>query len=134
MKKLTVCALFLVGIILPHISAVPARAKISPMAKLMREMLLFIKTERLNIESGKAPQLLPKEFTKIKTARVTRGKKFAPRHNEYVASFMDELGNYYQVNDSVARKAFFNALVITCVTCHKEECPGPVRTIQENLF
>lgn len=134
MKKFTVSALFLLGILLTNLSAVPAPAKVSPMAKLMREMLQFIKTEKLNIQNGKAPQLLPKEFANIKTARVTRGKKFSPRHKEYIASFIDELGNYYKANDSTERKVHFNTMVTTCITCHKEECPGPVRTIKENLF
>lgn len=106
--------------------------KESPMAKLMREMLKFIKEEKGRIEAGKEPHPFPKQFEKIKTAKLTTGKKPAKDHEQYLTSFLQQLNFYYKANDAIERKQSFNTLINTCITCHEEECPGPIQTIKAN--
>ena len=109
-----------------------APEKASPMAKLMRDMLTCIKKERYRIQEGFKPQPYPTRFEKIKTAQVTEGKKPAKDHEQYIATFMTQLNAYYKYNTWNERKATFNTVINTCITCHEEECPGPIQTIKEN--
>lgn len=122
-----------VVILFLSLTAVPEK-KISPMAKLMREMLKFIKEEKAQIEAGKEPLPFPKKFEKIKTAKITAGKKLSNDHERYLTAFLNELNAYYKAKNTNERKQALNALINTCITCHEEECPGPIQTIKENRF
>lgn len=104
------------------------------MAKLMREMLKFIKEEKGRIETGKEPHPFPKHFEKIKTAKLTAGKRPAKDHEQYLASFLEKLNAYYKAKEVSERKQSLNVLINTCITCHEEECPGPIQTIKANRF
>lgn len=104
------------------------------MAKLMRDMLTYIKKERYRIQEGLKPQPYPTRFKNIKTAQLTQGKKPAKDHEQYINSFMQGLDTYYKYNTWNERKASFNTIITTCVTCHEEECPGPIQTIKDNTL
>lgn len=104
----------------------------SPLAKLMRQMLTFVKTEKQLIEANKPRQKLPKQFANIKTAKVTPGKKLSVNHAQYIQNFQTELNAYYHADAD--RKAQFNKLVNACITCHQRECPGPIQTIEQTII
>jgi hypothetical protein len=105
----------------------------SPMAKLMRQMLLYIKTEKINIASNAPRQTYPEHFKKIHKAKITPGKKLSTEHEEFKNSFLKELDNYYAAEPS-NRQTVFNSMINTCITCHEHECPGPISTIKSNLL
>jgi len=100
----------------------------SPMAKLMRQMLNYLKVEQQLVSSGKPRQDYPTLFGKIKNAKTTAGKKLSAEHAEYEAAFFSNLEMYYKADDA-QRKEKFNLLISTCVQCHEHECPGPISTI-----
>lgn len=104
----------------------------SPLAKLMRQMLTFVKTEKLLIEKDEPRQKFPKQFANIKTAKVTPGKKLSTDHTQNIQNFQTELSAYY--NKEVNRKEQFNKVVNTCINCHQRECPGPIQTIEQNII
>ena len=106
----------------------------SKMSKLMQQMLGFIKTEKENIANGKEMQDYPRYFNKMKTAKVTEGKKLAENHKEFLTNFYEGLENYYKAGTTLERKESFNLLVNNCITCHQYECPGPISTIQKNII
>lgn len=132
MKHRIVSTLFLVALSVIISSSNSMADKLSPMAKLMREMLKFVKEEKGRIEAGKEPHPFPKQFEKIKTAKLTNGKKPAKDHEQYLASFLEQLNAYYKAKENTERKQSFNMLINTCITCHEEECPGPIQTIKAN--
>lgn len=132
MKQQIVSTLFLVALSVVISSSTITADKVSPMAKLMREMLKYIKEEKGRIEAGQEPISFPKQFEKIKTAKLTSGKRPAKDHEQYLTSFLEKLNAYYQVKQNGERKQAFNTLINTCITCHEEECPGPIQTIKAN--
>ncbi len=106
----------------------------SPMAKLMRQMLEFLDKEKSNIETKSPAQPFPTSFEKIKTARLTPGKRLSSDHEAYIASLQNSLNDYYANVKGQQRQSKFNALVNTCIQCHQRECPGPVQRIEKNLM
>lgn len=106
----------------------------SPLAKLMREMLAFLDKEKDNVEKKLPAQPFPKSFEKIKTARLTPGKRPSSDHEAYITSFQTSLDEYYSSVNGQQRQSKFNALVNTCIQCHQRECPGPVQRIEKNLM
>lgn len=133
MKHKLVYTLFMLAVVLVTGSSFRAD-KPSELAKIMKQMLVFIQQEKAGIEMNKPARQFPYDTRKISKAKVTPGKKQAKEHTQYVAVFFEELGNYYQANDMVERKAMFNTMVNSCVNCHLHECPGPVPVIKKNLF
>ncbi|MCW5908282.1 MAG: hypothetical protein KIS94_10505 [Chitinophagales bacterium] len=134
MRKAVIVVMLLSGVVVALSSLITIPEKISPMAKLMRDMLKFVKEERVQIEAGKEPLPFPKNFERIKTAKVTPGKKPAKDHEQYLTSFLTELNAYYKAKDINERKQSLNILINTCIACHEEECPGPIQTIKTNRF
>ena len=106
----------------------------SKMSKLMRQMLDYIKTEKENIANGKEMQSYPTYFSKMKTAKVTEGKKLVENHKELMTNFYAGVENYYKAGTTLERKESFNLLVNNCSTCHQYESPGPISTIQKNII
>lgn len=132
MKTRITLLLFVLAVVMVTAPSFTAPEKTSPMAKLMRDMLTYIKKERYRIQEGLKPQPYPTRFEKIKTAQLTAGKKPAKDHEQYITTFMTQLNAYYKYNTWNERKATFNVVIGTCITCHEEECPGPIQTIKEN--
>ena len=110
------------------------KEKSSEMAKLMKQMLVFIQQERQQIEFNQPALQFPADINKIRKAKITKGKKLSENHEQYVVRFFEDLNNYYQTKDSVERKVTFNVMINSCVTCHQHECPGPITVIKKSLF
>lgn len=110
-----------------------AAMPVSPMAKLMRQMLTFLDVEKQNIAQNKPVQEFPKSFEKINTAKLTEGKKPSADHGAYIQNFQRGLTRYYESVNTPQRASTFNLLVSSCITCHEHECPGPIQRIEKNL-
>ena len=111
-----------------------AAPKPSELSKIMKQMLVFIEKEHEQIEAGRAPLRFPSDIQRLTKAKHTPGKKLSAEHKQYAADFFEELGNYYQANDMAERKAGYNTMVNSCVSCHQHECPGPITVIKKNLL
>jgi hypothetical protein len=107
--------------------------KESELAKVMKQMMAFIKSEKENIDAGKPMQPYPKSFNKVHTAKVTAGKHLSEEHKQFADDFLKELDVYYKAENLEARKSTFNNVVYSCISCHKVECPGPISSIRQNL-
>lgn len=107
--------------------------KPSELATIMRQMLRYLKTERLRVEEGSTPLPLPKSFQKISTAQLTPGKKLSGEHHTYATDFLQKAA-LYTAAVPADRKNAYNVMVSSCITCHERECPGPVQTIRQNLI
>jgi hypothetical protein len=105
----------------------------SELARLMRQMLNYIKTEKQRIETGAPMQPAPKSFYKMTNAKVTPGKQISNEHETYASNFLEQLKSYQQTTPA-NRKEVFNTMIQTCITCHKRECPGPIQTIEQNIL
>lgn len=120
------CALFFTN------SAFVSFSSESELAKVMKQMLAFVKKEKPLIEAGKKRQAYPYYFQKMYKAKVTEGKKLSVDHDEYIGVLLKAVDTYYKDTPDDKRRASFNQMINACVTCHKRECPGPVQTIKQN--
>ena len=108
--------------------------KPSEMAKLMKQMLAYIQDEKQLIAENKPASRFTVDAQEMSKAKITKGKKLAENHKEYVSHFFDDLERYYQTKDSSERRISFNTMVNSCIKCHLHECPGPITVIKKNLL
>ncbi len=105
----------------------------SELALLMRDMFddgVQIKTDLLN---GKAPKLRT-EFLKIHTAIPTEeGKNATPEYLVYARAYEDAVKSF-QTSTPYNRVGAYQHMVNSCIHCHAEVCPGPVRKIRKLEF
>lgn len=104
------------------------------MAKVMVQMLQYIKTEKVNIQESRKAAPVPEVFQRIRTARLTPGKHLPDNHVQLTDNFLQALAAYRQQQDATARKAHFNLLVTSCIACHERACPGPIAVIEQQLL
>lgn len=103
------------------------------MEGLMKQMLKYIRAERIQIESNQPALAFPVKQKQLKTAKV-HGKKPSTEHVMYIDDFFARLNEYQQTKDSVQRRTTYNIMLNSCINCHRHECPGPVQVIQKSLF
>jgi|688.fasta_scaffold728179_2 hypothetical protein len=107
--------------------------KPSQMAKLMTKMLDYVKAEKVRIEKSEPQLPFPKSFKKVSTAKVTKTKDLPAEHQQYSEKFLRDLNVYYTSSNPEERKSNFNLLVKSCISCHEQECPGPIVVIKKYL-
>ena len=105
----------------------------SELAMLMREMTVHVEAERKNLDAGKGPGQLPENHDKIKTAVPTDTKQLTGNFNGFADVYLDAL-NAYHSSSAENQKFTYNNLVKSCISCHKEECPGPIKRIEKLLI
>jgi hypothetical protein len=105
-------------------------APVSPMAKLMREMLTFLKKEKKAIENREVKNHFPTHRHHIYNAALTPGKQFSPQHKDLSDDLLNKVQAYENASSLAERKEKFNLIIQSCVACHVKVCPGPVETIQ----
>ena len=105
--------------------------EMSEMSTLMRKMLTFLKVEKEKIALNEPAQAYPTEFLAIKSAKVTEGKELSENHKMMLDSFFISLDLYYQPTTAIDRKVTYNNMINKCLTCHEQECPGPIPAIKK---
>jgi len=108
--------------------------KPSELSKMMRQMLDYIKAEKVNIANNIPAQPMPKSFQKIFTAKVTPGKKLLSNHEQYAKESLTLLYTYTEKKELAERQKTFNLAVESCISCHELVCPGPIATIRQNII
>lgn len=103
--------------------------KKSELAVLMRNMYNEFDSLKPLIQTGdiKATEWLSK-YHQIDAATPTDSNDSGPVFISFAGGFKERLGLLDQFPDSIA---LWNAMVASCVDCHKTYCPGPVKTINK---
>lgn len=130
--KVLVCYIVVTAIVLGSSSFSSYRP--SPLAKLMKKMMLFLDKEKSRITNGKPALKFPADSSALLRAKITPGKQVPDEHKQYVADFYLHLDNYYRAENKTQREVLYNDLVQSCVSCHRHECPGPIELIKKNLI
>ncbi|MEP7265763.1 MAG: hypothetical protein ABI772_14760 [Bacteroidota bacterium] len=104
----------------------------SELALLMRDMTAHLESEKKLVESGAEPSHLPEEFDKILTATPSDSKQRGEHFQDFAKMYLDALTAYH--NSTKENHSFaYNNLVKSCISCHENECPGPIKRIQKLL-
>lgn len=100
----------------------------APLALLMREMFLDMESIKISIEEGKAISTYIEEHKKLLTARPTdpgvKIENFQIMGISYLAGLKQ-----LELSSSDALLDNYKSLVNSCLACHNNFCPGPVKRI-----
>lgn len=104
----------------------------SELALLMRNMYEENMDMRKKLQAGELPESFPQDFKNIHTAVATKGMI----HDR---NTFDALADQYVTNMEQIEKAptpehakiAYNEMVLTCASCHKIYCQGPLAKIKK---
>lgn len=100
----------------------------SEMATLMEQMYVHNAQLREKIIKNDSLGKLPKYFSKISKATMTKGKERDDFFNEKAPIFMKAQSEIYT---SEKAKESFNTMVDACISCHEVKCGGPIERIKK---
>lgn len=102
----------------------------SELALLMREMWDDCMRVKEEVEAGKESNFSfdPKA---IFTAHATEPEKAASETYRQMGEVYLRASESFEKAGSTERKDYYQALITTCVSCHKQLCPGPVAKINK---
>lgn len=102
----------------------------SELALTMRDLYNRLKITRDSLRSGHtvSPGLIA-EVERLHTDTPTE----AGKTDETYHAFADLFINAYKTFelDTTGQVASYNAMIESCVACHQQKCPGPVKTIKK---
>lgn len=102
----------------------------SELSVLMRKMLHTSESLKDMIKKGNVPDKFPEEFMKIHTAKPTDSETKKASFNGFADNYLDNLNAlYHSPKEELTTK--YNAVINSCVSCHTEHCPGPLRAIRK---
>ncbi len=102
----------------------------SELALLMRKMLQSSASLKEMIKQGKLPDKFPEEFLKIHTAKPTDSETKKASFDGFAANYLDNLNTlYHSPKEELTQN--YNAVINSCVSCHSEHCPGPIKAIKK---
>lgn len=104
----------------------------SELALLMREMLLSANNMKALIVAGNFSEKFPDIFLKIHTAKPTDADTKHESYDAFATNYIDNLQLLCKSPKTETVKNY-NAVINSCLNCHNEHCPGPIKTI-EKLF
>lgn len=101
----------------------------SEMASMMLYMFDFNKQLKAEIQSDKSLSDFPKEFEQISELKMTDGHVKDDFFEQHIASFLNHQKEIYA--NPKNRVENFNAMVESCIACHKVKCTGPIPKIKQ---
>ncbi|MDW8209602.1 MAG: hypothetical protein RMJ44_00820 [Cytophagales bacterium] len=101
----------------------------SPLALLMRNMYEEATLIRQAILEKRSPKDVRKQFKAIYTATPTDPQVHDENFIPFSDNFLTALDQIYNNEDNTVEN--FNAMVASCVACHRHYCPGPIEKIQK---
>ena len=105
----------------------------SELSLLMRKMYDHALAIRPEAIQKKVQQTFPQEFLSIYTAQPTDSFTKNPSYNPFADGYLYALNNYRSsAPEEVIQN--YNNLVMSCVNCHNEHCPGPLGRIKKLLI
>ena len=102
----------------------------SELALLMRKMLQSSASLKEMIKEGKLPDKFPEEFLKIHTAKPTDSETKKASFDGFATNYLENLNTLYHSPKEELTKNY-NAVINSCVSCHSEHCPGPIKAIKK---
>lgn len=102
----------------------------SELAKTMRDLYNQLKITRDSLRDGYtvSPSLIA-EVERIHTDTPTEADKKDETYHAYADLFINAYKTFEV--DTSGQVASYNAMIETCVACHQQKCPGPVKTIKK---
>jgi hypothetical protein len=104
----------------------------SELSLLMREMMRSADSMKTVIKSGNVPEKFPDAFLKIHTAKPTDDDTKHASYDAFATNYIDNLQILCKSPKAESIKNY-NVVVNSCINCHNDHCPGPIKTI-EKLF
>jgi len=107
----------------------------SELALLMRRMRDHAEELKKVVEGGGKPGIFPEEFKKIHTATPTDAETKQASFDRFADHYLSTLQSLYDPSTQPKEMTGkFNALVNSCIGCHSEHCPGPLKAINKLLI
>ncbi len=102
----------------------------SELALLMRKMIQSSASLKEMVKQGKLPEQFPEEFLKIHTAKPTNSDTKKASFDGFANNYIDNLNTlYHSPKQELTRN--YNAVINSCISCHSEHCPGPIKAIKK---
>jgi cytochrome c556 len=102
----------------------------SELSLLMRKMLHTSESLKEMIKEGNLPKEFPEEFLKIHTAKPTDSETKKASFDGYAENYLSNLHTLYN-SPKTELTSNYNAVINSCVSCHTEHCPGPLKAINK---
>lgn len=100
----------------------------SELAKLMREMAVFMESTKERLLKNDSLLKFPDTFSQIHTAQRTPGMADENTMRLMGSTYLTSLQELYKAKPG-DRKEHYSAAVHACITCHESVCPGPLKRI-----
>lgn len=101
----------------------------SELSVLMRKMMVNAKAIRASVIKNEVPtSVFPEEFLTIHTAIPTDSSTKKESFEGFAKNYLSNLKKMYS-SPKTELKANFNSVVMACVSCHNDHCPGPLSAI-----
>ncbi|GAB2630707.1 hypothetical protein [Belliella aquatica] len=100
----------------------------APLALLMREMFLDMEEIRVSVEEGKTIRTYIEEHKKLLTAKPTDAGVKTETFQTMGISYLAGLKQLEQSSEEALLENY-KSLVNSCLACHNNFCPGPVKRI-----
>ncbi|MGZ3862623.1 MAG: hypothetical protein ACXVPN_14670 [Bacteroidia bacterium] len=105
----------------------------SELALLMRQMLQSADSMKTSILAGKKPENFPSGFFKIHSAKPTDADTKHETFDGFASNYLDNLQlSCKSPKEDIVKN--YNAVINTCLGCHNDHCPGPIKTIEKLLI
>ncbi len=104
--------------------------KVSPLARLMREMTAFADSAGKRLQRGEGLPPEPQHFKDMLTVESTPGMVDHRIFDPFAFAYLRQLDSLYKVPATEQQQAF-NELVQYCAACHGSVCPGPLTRINK---
>ncbi len=105
----------------------------SELALLMREMRANAENLKKQIKKGEITDKFPEAFSKIQTATPTDADTKHDSYNAFARNYIFNLQELYKSPKTELTKNY-NAVINSCLSCHSDHCPGPIKTIKKLLI
>jgi outer membrane murein-binding lipoprotein Lpp len=106
---------------------------VSELAAYMREIHQQAVYIRQNLVDEK--ENLPFDYNSerlqaILTAEPTKGTSKDDLFEEYAKEFLEE-SHLFFISSKEQKTIYFNSMINSCVSCHQQYCPGPIKKIKK---
>lgn len=103
----------------------------SELALLMRQIHEDAKGWKSILESDSLVLDSVKIYEALVTSTPTNADVTGPVFNGFAQNYQNSVDEFLAAKDISLAKVAYNNLVASCVSCHTEFCPGPIKTIKK---
>lgn len=103
----------------------------SELALLMRQIHEDAKDWKVTLESDSLVLDSVKVYEALTSSTPTNPDVSGPLFNGFAQNYQNSVDEFLEVKDITLAKVAYNNLVSSCISCHTEYCPGPIKTIKK---